>query len=510
MNDSGIDRRRALTLAGIAWIGSVGAANAQRQRPGSSQENTPVEENPGERQRLPPDSTTHHTLDLPGRTLRFAATAGAIRLTDARNGPRAELAFVAFQLEGAEKPRRPVTFVFNGGPGFASGWLNVGAVGPWRIPIGGNAAAPSASPELIPNAETWLDFTDLVFIDPAGTGYSRIISDKEDVRHRLWSVNGDIEYLAEAIRRWLDRFDRNVSPKYLLGESYGGYRVPRLARELAANHGTGVSGLVLVSPALDFGGRSLAFDPFYYVTHLPSMAATARAEQGAVTRAQLADVEHYATNEFLLDLTRGERDAEAIARRSARVAEFTGLDAALARRYHGLIDNGVFLHEFERTRGRVGSVYDATMTSIDPFPLQTQSDYPDPVLEALKAPLTSAMVSIFETRLNWRPDNTYRLGNDAVNHQWEWDYRIWSPPQAVASMRAALALDPNLSVLIGHGLFDLITPYFQTQLLIDQLPASGIAERVHLSVYAGGHMFYTDDASRGALRDEASRMFGPR
>ena len=139
----------------------------------------------------------------------------------------------------------------------------------------------------MPNAETWLDFTDLVFIDPAGTGYSRVLASSPDARRRLWSVEGDIEYLAEAIRRWLDRFDRNVSPKYLLGESYGGFRVPRLARELAANQGTGVSGLVMISPALDLGGHSSAFEPFDYVTRLPSMTAAARAEQGTVTRAGL-------------------------------------------------------------------------------------------------------------------------------------------------------------------------------------------------------------------------------
>ena len=246
----------------------------------------------------------------------------------------------------------------------------------------------------MPNAETWLDFTDLVFIDPAGTGYSRALASSPDARRRLWSVEGDIEYLAEAIRRWLDRFDRNVSPKYLLGESYGGFRVPRLARELAANQGTGVSGLVMISPALDLGGHSSAFEPFDYVTRLPSMTAAARAEQGTVTRAGLADVEHYATTEFLLDLTRGERDAAAIARRSARVAEFTGLDPALVRRYHGLIDNKVFLHELDRARGRVGSSYDATITSADPFPLETLSDYPDPVLDGLSAPVSSAMVAI--------------------------------------------------------------------------------------------------------------------
>jgi carboxypeptidase C (cathepsin A) len=233
MANSGIDRRRALSLAGIALIGSGTVADAQNPPPAAAPTHSGPDDATGEKRRLPATATTRHTLELPGRTLHFEGTAGAILLTDDKFAPQVELAFVAFQLDAADRAHRPVTFVFNGGPGFASGWLNVGAVGPWRIATDGAAAVPSTSAEPIPNPETWLDFTDLVFIDPAGTGYSRVLSGNADVRRRIWSVEGDIDYLAEAVRRWLDRFDRNVSPKYLLGESYGGFRAPRLARELA-------------------------------------------------------------------------------------------------------------------------------------------------------------------------------------------------------------------------------------------------------------------------------------
>jgi carboxypeptidase C (cathepsin A) len=504
MHSNCIDRRRVLALAGVALIGSAASGAAQHQNPSGSE----TKPNDGsETRRLPADVTTRHVIELPGRSIHFDATAGAIRLTGENNAPRADLAFVAFQLAGADKAHRPVTFAFNGGPGFASAWLNVGAVGPWRIPLGGDAAGPSASSEPMPNAETWLDFTDLVFIDPVGTGYSRMATRDQDARRRLWSVPGDIDYLAEAIRRWVDRFDRDVSPKYLLGESYGGFRVPRLARELAANRGTGIAGMVLISPALDLGGRSSAFDPFSYVTRLPSMVAAARAAKGPVTRADLADVEHYAATDYLLDVTRGERDAAAMARRSARVAELTGLDLALVQRYHGLLSNEVFLHELDRAHGRVGSIYDATVTSADPFPLEAMSDYPDPVLEGLKAPVSSAMVEIYETRLNWRPDSDYRLQNLAANRQWDWSHGLWNSPQSVGAMRTALALDPRVFVLVEHGLFDLVTPYFATQLQLDQIPEADIAGRTHLSVHAGGHMFYTNDASRAALHDEAARLF---
>jgi carboxypeptidase C (cathepsin A) len=456
---------------------------------------------------LPADVTTHHTLELPGRTLHFSATAGAIRLTDDKGAPTADVAFIAYQLDGTEPRSRKVTFVLNGGPGFASGWLQVGAVGPWRIPLGGDATAPSASPEPLPNAETWLDFTDLVFIDPADTGYSRVLTTNEEACKRLFSVTGDIAYLAAAMRRWLDRSNRNVSPKYILGESYGGFRAPRLARELASVQGVGVSGLVLVSPLLDAGGRSWALDPFYYAERLPSMAAVARAAHGPVTRTQLADVEHYATTDFLLDATQGERDEATIERRSARVAAFTGLDPALVQRYHGLIGPSVFLRELDRAAGRVSSVYDGTITSADPWPLWTESEYADPVLEGLKAPVGSAMVAIYETYLNWRPEYAYRLESPTAGRQWDWGHGMAPAAQSVGSLRTALALDPHLHVLIAHGLFDLVTPYFETQLLLDQIPQAGLGERVRLVTFPGGHMFYTQDGSRAGFRDAARALF---
>jgi carboxypeptidase C (cathepsin A) len=483
----GIRRRHALALAATALLGGRATLAQTAQQP-------------SEPQRLPPGSATQHVLALPGRTLHFAATAGSMLLTDEKQAPRAELAFIAFQLDGTDKARRPVTFAFNGGPGFASAWLNVGAVGPWRIALGSDAIA---SHELQPNAETWLDFSDLVFIDPAGTGFSRVLASDPEARQRLWSVNGDIEYLAEAIRRWLEQNDRTASPKYLLGESYGGFRVPRLTRAL----NDGVSGLVLVSPALDLGGRSSAFAPFFYATRLPSMAAAARAGRGAVTRAMLADVERYATTDYLIDLTRGETDAEAIVRRSERVAVFTGLDPELVRRHGGMIDNRVFLHALYRAQGRVGSSFDATITAADPYPPDSHHEPPDPVLGGFKGPISDAMATLY-ARLNWQPGSAYQLGNAQANHEWDWGHNVWNPPQSVQPMRSALSRDPRLKVLIGHGLYDLVTPYLATQLLLDQLPPAEIAGRLRFSVYPGGHMFYTNDASRAALRDDAAGLFG--
>jgi carboxypeptidase C (cathepsin A) len=356
------------------------------------------------------------------------------------------------------------------------------------------------------NAETWLDFTDLVFIDPPGTGYSRILAKGDDARRRLWSVDGDIDVLADAVRRWLDRNDRIVSPKYIVGESYGGFRGPKLARALQSDHGVGVSGLVLISPLLDVHVQSGYNDPLDYVSGLPTEVAAARALKGPVTRADLADVEQYATTDYLADLMRGFHDAAALTRLTDRVAALTGIDRAVVARGGGRLDGDVFLRELGRASGRVGSVYDATVSRGNPSPRRPMGQYPDPILEGLKAPVTSAMVAIYTQKLNWRPDNVYHLANEDAFRQWNWG-RGMGRPESLSALQSALSVDPRMRVLIACGLFDLVIPYFTTVRLLNQMPDAGSAERVRLAVYPGGHMFYSEDASRAAFRDAAAALF---
>lgn len=239
-----------------------------------------------EQHRLPPDSTTKQSVALPGRTLNFSATAGSIRVFDDKGEALADVAYTSYQLDGAEKASRPVTFLFNGGPGSASAWLQFGNVGPWRLPFDGDGAVSSASPELQPNADTWLDFTDLVFIDPVGTGYSRFVTTSEEARKRFFTVDGDASSIALVIRRWLEKYDRLTSPKFVTGESYGGIRGPKVVRNLQMQQGVGPRGLILISPVLDFRdytGSSL----LQYVASLPTMAAVARQAKGPVTRENL-------------------------------------------------------------------------------------------------------------------------------------------------------------------------------------------------------------------------------
>jgi carboxypeptidase C (cathepsin A) len=456
-----------------------------------------------EQHRLPPDSSTKHTLALPGRTLDFTATAGSIHLFNDKGEPQADIAYTAYQLDGADTRSRPVTFLFNGGPGAASAYLQFGDAGPWRLSIS-DAPISSAAPDLQPNAETWLDFTDLVFIDPVGTGYSRFVATGEDVRKRFFSVDGDVNSIAVTIRRWLEKSDRLLSPKFIAGESYGGIRGPKIVRNLQTLQGVGVKGLILVSPVLDFrefSGSSI----LQFVWSLPTMAAVAREVKGPVSRADMADVERYARGDFLSDLVKGEADAEATTRLADRVAALTGIDQAVSRRLAGRLDVAEFRREFDRRNGKVRGRYDASVSGLDPNPDSSFYHFDDPSGEPLAAPLTSAAVDLITRKLNWRPDGSYQLLNGAVEKAWDFG-RGLNPPESISQVRQILALDPKLKLLVAHGLFDLATPYFGSKILLDQLPAYASPERVKLVVYPGGHMFYSRDAARQAFRAEAEAM----
>jgi carboxypeptidase C (cathepsin A) len=457
-----------------------------------------------EQHRLPADSTTKQTVALPGRTLAFTATAGSIHLFNDKGEPQADIAYTAYQLDGAEPHSRPVTFFFNGGPGAASAYLQLGATGPWRLPIGADAAVSSASPDLVPNAETWLDFTDLVYVDPVGTGYSRFVATDEDVRKRFYSIDGDVNALAVVVRRWLEKSDRLLSPKFIVGESYGGIRVPKMVHELQTEQGVGVRGLILISPVLDFreySGSSI----LQYVASLPTMAAVAREAKSPVSRADIADVETYARGDFLGDLIKGEADTAATTRLADSVAALTGIDQAVSRRLAGRFDVNEFRREFDRRDGKVTGRYDASVLGFDPNPDSSSSRFSDPSGDPLIAPLTSAAVDLITRKLNWRPDGSYHLLNGSVERSWDFG-RGRSPAESISELRQILALDPKLKLLVGHGLFDLATPYFGSKILLDQLPAYASLERVKLVVYPGGHMFYSRDGSRQAFRAEAEMM----
>ena len=306
------------------------------------------------------------------------------------------------------------------------------------------------------------------------------------------------------IRRWLEKFDRLLSPKFVMGESYGGIRGPKVVRELQTQQGVGVKGLILVSPVLDFreySGSSI----LQYVASLPTMAAVARETKGPVTRTDLAEVENYARGDFLGDLVKGEADTEATTRLADRVAALTGIDQSVSRRLAGRFEVGEFRREFDRRDGKVTGRYDASVLGFDPYPDSSFYHFGDPSGDPLFAPLTSAAVDLTTRKLNWRPDGSYQLLNGAVEKAWDFG-RGLHPTESMSQLRQVLALDPKLKLLVAHGLFDLATPYFGSKAILDQLPAYARSDRVKLVVYPGGHMFYSRDGARQAFRSEVEAL----
>lgn len=521
-------RKVCATLAALAWtvaIAGLAAAPVWAQR--APAQGAQAEQQAGERAaperreaerppagerdglRLPPPVTTAHTLALKDRTLRYTATAGSLALRDQDGRALAEIGYVAYGLDDTDAARRPITFAFNGGPGASSAYLHFGALGPKRLAFGNEGDGPSTPPVLVDNAETWLDFTDLVFVDPVGTGYSRFVATGEDVRRRMWSVDGDIEALARFVTNYLTQAGRLASPKVLVGESYGGFRVPKLAQALQTTHGVGVSGLVMISPVLDFTFLAdSAVSPLPSVARLPAFAASALEArgQGPVTRETLAEAERYAAGDYVLDFLKGPRDKPAVTRMVDRVTALTGLERSLVARFDGRIDMRSFVRELYRDKERVGSLYDGTVTGLDPEPRAARSRFDDAVLDASVAPLTSAAIGYLYETLNWRPQGRYQLLNHEVSSRWNWGSGR-NAPEAFGDLRSALALDKNLSAIVVHGFTDLVTPYFGSKLVLDQLPALGGGERVRLDVFPGGHMFYTRAASRAALHASVRSLY---
>jgi carboxypeptidase C (cathepsin A) len=468
-------------------------------------------EHSGDEGWLPAPRTTTHELTFPNRTLRFEATAGAMTLQNANDEPEAEIDYVAYTLEDQASRARPVTFLVNGGPGAASAYLHLGVVGPWYLPMNSERIVPSQPVDLAPNPETWLDFTDLVFVDPVGTGFSRLIAPNDRTRDRYLSVDGDIEALSDFISRWLAENGRIASPKYFVGESYGGFRGPLVAETLQTERGIALSGLVLVSPVLDFGWWARPDHALLpAVALLPSLSAAAMEERGAFSEEELAAAEAYAAGQYVMDLLAGLEDREAVDRIVRRLTELTGLDENLVSQADGRISPDAFAREHLRSEGRLASPYDATIATADPAPAAARPHAADPVLDAMTAPLTSAVLAHYGETLDWLPDRRYHLLNGRVNRAWDWGGGL-RQPEAVGALSRILALDPDLRVLVVHGYTDLVTPYFATELVLRQLPSHARAS-VQTANYRGGHMFYLRAASRQAFREDARTLYksGPR
>jgi carboxypeptidase C (cathepsin A) len=471
----------------------------------------------------------------------YTATAKWLVLRK-KEKPSAEIFSVSYVAESTDLGR-PVTFVFNGGPGASSAYLHVGAVGPQRLDFPPDGTLPPMPPRLVQNDESWLAFTDLAFVDPVGTGFSRIIERDGDKKgeqkgeekggngaqgggagepdpNEYFGYQRDLESLSEFIGRWLSSNGRWGSPVFISGESYGGYRVGRLVKILQETSGIGLNGAVLISPALEIGTlASNDYDVLGWVDLLPTMAGVAahhgrsRAYDNGTSLDEVRQAaEAFATSDYTAFLTRGasmpadERDGVL-----ARVADLIGLPVELVTRAEGRVPINVFARELLRDERKVVGLYDATITATDPFPDREPFGGPDPTLSGISPAYTMAINRLVRSEIGVETDREYALLSYEVNQEWKDDDKrhFFVPPAgATDDFRYGMALNPHLKAFIAHGQFDLVTPYYASDRLRNLMRLDPtVAGRVTVRHFGGGHMFYAWEESRRAFAAAIAEFF---
>ena len=459
---------------------------------------------------LPAYVETPHKIQLTQHSLDYRAIAETIELSDAKGEKTASVFTISYLADPQPGSARPVTFLFNGGPGAAAVFLHLGAVGPRIMEPLPTGAVPNPPVRLVDNPSTWLSFTDLVFIDPVGTGFSRGEGKDDNPSKRFWNVHADIESLDSVVRLWLTKRERWGSPVYLAGESYGGFRVAAMAKSLERDEGITPSGIIMISPALDWA--MLNPDPADLVAgsvNLPTFAASVAA-LASNTKFDAAPVEQFALTDYLTGLAtmRGvpPRDDPFI----AKVATMIGLSEDIVRRERGWVGKEVFAHELRRNQDEVLSLYDATITRPSPSNPWDQTAG-DPVLDNAIAAYTAAFNAYAPDGLGYRTELQYRVLPMTINHQWNFDGAREGQDGlglALSGLQTALLDHPGTKVLIANGRYDLVTPYFASRWLMDQLaiPAA-VRDAIRIKVYDGGHMMYMLSRSREALAADAAALF---
>jgi carboxypeptidase C (cathepsin A) len=450
---------------------------------------------------LPQDAVSEKEITLGGRKIVYAATAGTLSLFDQSGERSAAVFYVAYVAKGTDARRRPVTFVFNGGPGAASTYLNLGLAGP-RIVDFGPDGRDGAAAKLVDNPDSWLAFTDLVMIDPIGTGWSRTA--KPDGGSAFFGVERDAEAFAKVIALYVAKNSRANSPKYLLGESYGGFRAAKVARELQSDQGIVVTGIVMLSPLLEASflwGSQFALGA---ALQFPAIVATELERTKKFTPAALAEAERFAMTDYLTTLAGPRPTGDKAKAFYRRVAELTGLPAEVVAKARGHVRTAYLQHL--RASGQSVSLYDTTFAVPDPFPEGSNRRGTDPILEGFTRALSGAFVGYARDELGFKTDMTYILLANDVGTKWKWGERR-SPPGVSDDLSVLLALDPSFRLLVAHGRTDLVTPYGVSRYVLEHLPDVGSPERAQLKLYRGGHMFYFDHNSRHAFTADAKAFY---
>ena len=455
---------------------------------------------------------TEHVLRAGGAELRYRAAAGTLNLEQEDGAERASIFYVAYALTGdggqaPEASARPISFCFNGGPGSSSVWLHLGVLGPKRVVLE-EGGAPLPPPfRLEDNAHSLLPATDLVFIDPVTTGYSRALPGED--AGQFHGVTEDVEAVGEFVRLWTTRNRRWSSPKFLMGESYGTTRAAALAGHLQDRLGMYLNGIVLVSPILDF--RTARFDPgndLPYVLFLPTYAATAWFHkrlpadlQARPLRDVLSEVERWAATEYQERLAQG--DALSAADRKATIAtlaRYTGLDPVYLDNTDLRIEIERFCKELLRSEKRTVGRLDSRFLGMDLLAVSEEPDF-DPSMAAIRPPYTAMFNDYVRRELGFKSDLTYYILGGGIG-EWNWGVKNGFADTG-ESLRSAFAKNPHMKLFVANGFYDLATPYFATRYTLRHLGLDpSLKDSVSTGYYEAGHMMYIDQAELARLRKD--------
>ncbi|TCU18133.1 S10 family peptidase [Rhizobium sullae] len=467
-----------------------------------------AQERPGVLKLLPSDSVTQHERNIGGRRLAYTATAGTLDLFG-QDGSRTGAIFYTAYTAKEGVADRPITFAFNGGPGAASAFLHLGLVGP-RILDFGPQARDGANAKLVDNPQSWLDFTDLVLIDPIGTGWSRTA--RADDASNYYNVSADAQSIAKAIALYVAHNNRSGSPKYLLGESYGGFRAAKVAAALRQSQGVIVSGAIMLSPLLE-GQLMFNADRFALGAALefPSLAAAEAERRKTFDERTQQDAEKFALGEYLTTLAGPAPVGDAAKAFYGKVSAMAGIPEDVVTRNRGFLGNA-FAKNSARSLGEVMSPYDASFATLDPYPESDSDRGDDAVLDGFTRAYGGAFADYARNELGFKTEMTYALLESDVNRQWEWGGGRGGGSRLQASItddiRELLGSNPSFHLLIAHGYSDIVTPYGVSRYVVDHLPESLTRGRVSLDVYRGGHMFYTNVEARAAFTADAKAFYG--
>lgn len=454
---------------------------------------------------------TEHRARFNGRDLRYTATAGETYLRDRDGEPEAGIFSFAYTQQDAPADR-PVTFVWNGGPGSASLWLHMGTYGPKRVVVPSDARHPGAPPfDVVDAPETILDVTDLVFVDPVGTGFSRALGEHED--REFWGLTEDARSVARFIHTWTTENGRWNAPRFLIGESFGTTRAAAVAELLEGELMMSLNGIVFVSQALDYLGSTPYVRDNYVanVTYLPTMAATAwyhgRIEPRPESlEALLDEARAFAVGELLPALFRGNAlEAPARERIRDRLAYFTGLSPAYIEQANLRVQGFRFAKELLRDQGFAVGLLDSryTLDEIDDLEAAPGEDAAD----AISAAFNTALMSYMRDDLGVDWNRRYLASGDPeLSRQWRWrpvpDDEAWEPlpVNTARDLSKALRRNPALRVLVASGYYDLVTPFFDAEYTLNRHDID--ADRIEYRYYDGGHMMYVNEPSRTKLLED--------